>query len=104
MLMTTVQLPGSAAYDLQMEMHTSTSNTDISLEREFQKYIPDLTRAHGFLYHVKDIKRSIQWIWTGRDYRVQEIKYLSHISVKFSCARISFHNCHFLVRVQNLID
>ena len=32
MLMTTVQLPGTVDYDSQMEMHTSTAKTDISLE------------------------------------------------------------------------
>ena len=36
MLTTTVQLTGAADYELQMVMHTSTSNTDISLSREFQ--------------------------------------------------------------------
>ena len=36
MLMTTVHLPGAAAYDSQMKIYTSTTNTDISLAREFQ--------------------------------------------------------------------
>ena len=36
MLMKTVQLPGAAAYDLQIVMHTSTANTDVILARGFQ--------------------------------------------------------------------
>ena len=44
MLITTVQLTGVADYNSQMAMHTSTANIDISLEREFQKHISDITR------------------------------------------------------------
>ena len=36
MFMTTVQLPGVEAYDLHMTIHTSTTNTCISLARGFQ--------------------------------------------------------------------
>ena len=43
MLTTTVQLPGAAAYDSHMPMHTLTSNTDISLSRGFNKHISDPT-------------------------------------------------------------
>ena len=32
-LMTTVHLPGASSYDSQMEIQTSTANTDISLAR-----------------------------------------------------------------------
>ena len=35
--MTTLQLPGAEDYEQQMEMHTSTENTDISLSRVFEK-------------------------------------------------------------------
>ena len=43
MLMTTVKLPGAESSDSQMAIHTSTSNIDISLSREFQKHISDPT-------------------------------------------------------------
>ena len=58
MLMTTVQLPGVAAYDSQMVMHTSTTNTYISLAWKFKKNLSDPTRAHGLLDHGKDRKHS----------------------------------------------
>ena len=37
MLMTIVQLPGAYTNDSQMAMHTSMSNTDISLARGLKK-------------------------------------------------------------------
>ena len=52
--MKTVQLPGTADYGSQMEMHTSTAYTVISLAREFQKHLSDPTLAHGLLDHVKN--------------------------------------------------
>ena len=56
MLITTVNLTGAATNDLWMVMNTSTSNTDISVSREFQKYISDPTRAHGLIDNGKDRK------------------------------------------------
>ena len=41
MLVTTVQLTGAAYHYSHMEIHTSTVNTEISLAREFQKYISE---------------------------------------------------------------
>ena len=58
MLNTTVQMPGASSYDSQMEIHTSTKNTDINLAREFQKHISDPTRAHGLLDNGKDRKNA----------------------------------------------
>ena len=58
MLTTTVQLPGAASYDSQMEIYTSTANTYISLARESQKNISDPTYAYGLLYRANDIKRA----------------------------------------------
>ena len=56
MLMKNVQLPGAEAYESQMEIHTSTANTEISLARKFQKHLSDPTQAHGLLYHGKGRK------------------------------------------------
>ena len=39
MLITTVQLHGTEAYDSHTAIYTSTENTYISLEREFKKHI-----------------------------------------------------------------
>ena len=47
MVIPTVKLPGAAAYESHMSMHTSTSNTDISLARAFQKHLSEPTRAHS---------------------------------------------------------
>ena len=54
MLMKNVQLPGASDYDSQMEIYTSTTNTNITLEMEFQKYLSDPTKAHGLLGHGND--------------------------------------------------
>ena len=53
MLMTNVQFPGAESYDSQISIHNSTANTAMSLVRDFQKHISDLTQAHGLLYHIK---------------------------------------------------
>ena len=54
-----MQLPGAEAYYSQIEMHTSTANTNISLAKEFQKHISDPTQAHCLLNQSKDKKCSI---------------------------------------------
>ena len=46
MLTTTVQLPGAAASDSCMEIHTSNVNKEISLAREYWKHLSDPTRKH----------------------------------------------------------
>ena len=35
--MATIQFPGIERFDTQIELHTATQNTDVSLEKEFQK-------------------------------------------------------------------
>ena len=69
-----------------MEIHTSTVNTDISLSREFQRYISDPTRANGLLDHGKDPKCDSKRKWTEPEYHVQYSKYVPHTSVKILCA------------------
>ena len=79
MLIITMQLPGEEAYELQMAMHTSTENTDISLAREFQKHLSDPTQVHGLLDHGKDRKRSSKRKWANCEYIYKEIKDMLHI-------------------------
>ena len=74
MLMKTVQLLDAAAYDSQMTMHILTVNTDISLAREFQKHLSDLTWEHGLLDLGKYVKCASKWNWNERDYHVQDNK------------------------------
>ena len=74
MFMTTVQLPVLDTNDSHLVMNNSISNTDISIEREFQKHISDLTCAHGLIYHRKDSKLDIDSKCTERDYHLQYIK------------------------------
>ena len=93
--MTTLQLPGAAAYDSYMSMHTSTENTDTSLAREFQKHLSDPTRAHSLLDHGKDRKISSKRKWNEHEYHFQDRKYLSHTSVKISCETTQFPEFSF---------
>ena len=58
MLIKYVEFPGAAAYDSQMEMHTSTANTDIILSRGFQKNCSYPAQSQGLFDHGKDRKRS----------------------------------------------
>ena len=88
MLITNVQLPGSAAYDTHMYIHTSTVNKYISLEKGFQKNLSDPSRKNVVLDKGKYVKRASQRKWTECDYHVQDSKDMSHTSVKFLCATI----------------
>ena len=74
MLMATIQLPGTAAYESQMATHTSTENTEISLAREFAKtsFIPN---TGTWLIRLRSgQKRDSKRKWADREYHVQEIK------------------------------
>ena len=75
-------LPDAKAYESHTVMHTSTANTDISLEREFQKHLSDPTRANGLLGHGKYRTCASKRKWNYRDYHVQESKDVPHTSVK----------------------
>ena len=94
MLTTTVKLPGAAAYDSKMVIHTSTENIYTSLERLFQKHLSDPTRAHGLLGHVKYIKRASKRKWNNHEYA-------SHIPVKISCATTQLPELSFYVPFAN---
>ena len=95
MLITTVNLTSAATNDLWMVMNTSTSNTDISVSREFQKYISDPTRAYGLIDNGKDRKRASKHKWTDHEYHVQYRKYVQHKSVKISCNLTQFQEFLF---------
>ena len=60
MLMAAVNIPSTATGDSQKIMHTSISNTEISLAREFQKHVPEPTRAYEFIDHEKYRKQAIK--------------------------------------------
>ena len=83
MFMTTLQITGAEAYESQMEMHTSTSNTYISLTRGFQTHISYPTRKNDVMDQVKERKRSNKQKWTDNEYHVQNNKYLTHTAVNF---------------------
>ena len=58
--MATFQLPGIKRFDTQMELHTETKSTDVSLAQEFQKYLPNESRKHGSIYHGKHKKGQVK--------------------------------------------
>ena len=60
MLTTTLQLPGSGTTNSQMAMYKSSSNTDISLAKEYQKHILEPRRTHGLIDHRKDREQDIK--------------------------------------------
>ena len=95
MLMTTVQLPGTATNKSQMVIHTSMNNTYISLAREFQKNISDPTRTHGLIDHRKYREKFSNHKWTEREYHVQDRKDVQQKSVKMSCASTQFQTFLF---------
>ena len=102
--MENVKLLGTESYDSHMATNTSTVNTDIILERGFQKHLSDPTRANGLLDQGRYIKRASKWKWNEREYHVQDNKYVSHTSVKISCATTKFPELSFPVRTQNLTE
>ena len=101
--MTTVKLPGVDTNDSQMVIHTSISNTDISLARLFQKHLSYPTREHDLVGHRKYSKRFSKRKWTEREYHFQDIKYVQQTSVKNHVLQRSSNRCHFVVHMQNPI-
>ena len=71
-----MKLPGAATNNSHMVMHTSMSNTCISLTREFQKHISEPTCAHGLIDHRKYRKQDRKSKRTEREYHVHDIKYV----------------------------
>ena len=85
-----MQLPGTATHDSHMVMHTTMSNTYISLVRVFQKYISEPTRAHLLIDNIKDRKQASKRKWTEHDYYIQDRKYVQQKYVKMSCESTQF--------------
>ena len=52
-LISIVQLPFEKVYDTQVVIHTATRTSDVSLAREFQKYMSHAARKHGVMYQGK---------------------------------------------------
>ena len=76
--MKTFQFSGGSDYDSLIKIHTSTANTDISLERKFQKPILYPTQIYGLLDNGKDIKSFSKRKWNDREYCVQYSKDVPH--------------------------
>ena len=84
MLTKKAQLPSAMEYDTHMEMNTSTVNTDISLAREFQKYLFDPSSKKCVMDQGKYIKRLSQRTCTECEYHYQDRKDESHTSARMS--------------------
>ena len=104
MLMTTVQLTGTAVYYSQMEIFTPTMNIYISLSRKFQKHFSDTTQAYGLLDHGKD--RNLPVNGSGMImsimYNIEKI-YHKH-QLKCHVQQLSSQNFHCEVRMKNLME
>ena len=61
-LMVTVQLPGSKRFDTQMEVHTETQNTDVSLSQEFKKHLSNKQIKPGIIDNRKHKKGQVNKI------------------------------------------
>ena len=59
-LMSNVQLLGSKTFDLQILMHSCTPKNDVSLAKEFQKYMSKENRKHGVIYQVNTGKYPVK--------------------------------------------
>ena len=57
-------------------MHTSMSNTCISIESSFKKHLSDTACAHGLIDNGKYKEQYNKHKWTDREYHVQDIKYV----------------------------
>ena len=69
-LMSTVQLPGSKIFDLQIQMYTGTQKYNISLAKEFQQFMGEKHRKDGFIDQIKFKKRFMERKLTDRQYHV----------------------------------
>ena len=64
--MVTLQLPGSKTFDAQMEVHTSTQNTDVNLAQEFQKHLSNESPKHGIIDHGKHKIYTVKKVYKQR--------------------------------------
>ena len=62
-------------------MHTGNRIYDVSLSREFQKYLYIAARNHGVIYQSKYKKRASKRKCTEREYHVQEVDDIVHKDV-----------------------
>ena len=58
--MTTTQLLCSQRFDTQMEVHTATQNTNVSLAQEFQKYLSNEPQKHDIIDKGKQKKGQVK--------------------------------------------
>ena len=97
-------LPDAKAYESHTVMHTSTANTDISLEREFQKHLSDPTRAQGLLDHSKYIKHASKQKVLIMSIMSKKTRICHTFQLKCHVQKLSSQNFHFVVRIQNLME
>ena len=66
-------------------MHSCTQNNDISLAKQFQKYLSKEHRKHGVIDQGKYRKIEIKRKWTDREYHVQDNAKVTHKYVRIYC-------------------
>ena len=66
-------------------MHYFTQNNDVSLAKQFQKYLSKEHLKHGVIDQVKYRKRASKIKWTDIEYHVQDGADVAHKNVKIYC-------------------
>ena len=83
--MSSFQLPGSNKFDSQILMHYYTQKNDVSLAKQFQKYLSMEHHKLGVIDQGKYSKRSSKRKWTDREYHVQDNDDVAHKYVNIYC-------------------
>ena len=104
MLIKTVKLPIAVDYDSQIEMHTSTTNTYISLWREFQNNLSDPTWAHGILDQGKGKNSPVKGSGLNVSIMSKTENMCHTYQLRLHVQQLSYQNCHFAVWIENLME
>ena len=102
-LMCNVQLPVSKKIYSNILMHYCTQNNDVSLAKEFQKYISKEHHKHGVIDQVKYRKRASKIKWTDIEYHVQDNSDVAHKYMKMYCDTNQFPSLAFVVHIRSLV-
>ena len=79
--MSNVQLTESKTFDSQILMNSCTHKNDVSLEKQFQKYLSKEHCKHGVIDLVKYRKMASKRKFIDRDYHVQYNADVAHKDV-----------------------
>ena len=99
-----MNIPGAAAYDSQITMHTSATDTDISLSRELQKIIQ--TQHGHMVFWISVWTENVPVNGSGLIVRIisKTEKMFHTYKLKFHVQQLRPQHFHFAFRMQKIME